>query len=274
MRPSSRLALAFLGVGSLILFSIVASVTGRNDPPTAIARTGTYRLALIQASYTDAADQAYSIEQLRTAGDEISQYFDWLSYGNLDFRVRVGAAAVPNTRGFYWDDCAPDGSDARDPCPPPLIQDAAESAAANGLDFTDVDGILILSPWCRGDWTNGPIDIDRPGVRGRFQRSYDHQVCPDPRSSGTPPGASGVWWSAWVHEIGHQLQFADGFDGIHPGGYASGYDLMDSCYPCHESVYGLSRPGATNKSIFPDWLPSAKVMSINAPGGRHPNHRS
>ena len=267
MRLSSKLALAFLGCSSLILFSLVAGVTGRSDPPAAVARTGTFRLAMIQVSYTDASSHIFSVEQLRTAGDEINAYFDWLSYGNLDFRVRVMPATVSNTRAFYWSDCAPDGADARDPCPPPLIQDAAEAAAAAGLDFSDIDGIMLVNPWCQGDWTNGPIDIDRPGVRGRFQRSYDFECtlpAGDPRN---PPGASGVWWGGWAHELGHQLQFADGFYAIHPGGYASGYDLMDSCYPCHESVYGLTRPGGdVGKAIFPDWLPSSKIVRVEAPG--------
>lgn len=266
MRLSSKLALAFLGCSSLILFSLVAGVAGRNAPPAAVARTGTFRLAMIQVSYSDAADHVYSIDQLRTAGDEINQYFDWLSYGNLDLRVRVGVADLAGVRAFYWDECLPDGADARDPCPPPLIQDAAEAAAAAGLDFSDIDGIMLVNPWCQGDWTNGPIDIDRPGVRGRFQRAYDFECTPaadDPRN---PPGASAVWWNGWAHEIGHQLQFADGLWGIHPGGYASGYDLMDSCYPCHESLYGLTQPAsATGKAIFPDWLPSSKITTVDAP---------
>ena len=28
----------------------------------------------------------------------------------------------------------------------------------------------------------------------------------------------------------------------HPSQYASGYDLMDSCYPCGQSVFGLLGP--------------------------------
>jgi hypothetical protein len=89
---------------------------------------------------------------------------------------------------------------------------------------------------------------------------------------GWPPPtgtASGVNFNGWMHEIGHQLQQKDGIDiggrwNGHPGGYSSGFDLMDSCYPCHESWYGLSGPPVMtgSKQVFNGWLPVEKVVDV------------
>ena len=77
-------------------------------------------------------------------------------------------------------------------------------------------------------------------------------------------------WGGWAHEIGHQMQTADGITvgwGQHPSGYSSGYDLLDSCYPCGESVYGLSGPPVNNspRTAFPGWLPATSVVTFNPP---------
>jgi hypothetical protein len=77
-----------------------------------------------------------------------------------------------------------------------------------------------------------------------------------------------VNWNAVAHELGHTIQL-EGHDMFsHPGGYSSGYDLMDSCYPCGESVYSLSGNPIVaneNKTSFPGWLPSSKTVVIPRP---------
>ncbi|MCZ7571632.1 MAG: hypothetical protein M5U01_24040 [Ardenticatenaceae bacterium] len=268
LQPSWRI------LRKLILFLLVllSGLLVKSSPP-AQARTGTYSLAIIRVKYSDTTSTPYTLSQLTAAGTEIHDYFTWLSRGNLDVQVSVVEVALSQTRAFYWNPCATDGTESRVPCPPPLIQDAAQAAAAGGLSFTGINGIIVLNPWCAGDWTNGAIAISRPGVSGTFQRSYDFECgTPAGDTSLNPPGASGVWWNGWAHEIGHQLQLIDGvtlggnWNG-HPSGYASGYDLMDSCYPCDEGVYGLSGPPvmAGDKKVFAGWLPSGKVVTVPAP---------
>jgi len=211
------------------------------------------------------------MDQLLAAGAEIQTYFPWLSNGNLDMPVSTTEVSLSHTSGYYFDACLPDGMDPRVPCPPPLIEDATAAAAAGGLDFTGIGGVIILSPWCAGDWTNGPISISRPGVSGTFQRAYDFE-CDWSAILGlvNPPGPSRVWWGAWAHEIGHQLEFQYGlFNGAwngHPGNYSSGYELMDSCYPCDSTSFSLSAPPVVSNiaRVFPGWLPSSKVVTIDS----------
>ena len=231
-------------------------------------RTGLYRIALLRVSYSNASNHLWTRQPFDMAAGEIHDFFDRLSYGRLDVRVSVVDVTLQNTEQYYFDACAPTG-EQRNPCPPPLIEDAAQAAASNKLDFAGVDGIVLVSPACRGDWTNGALQITRPGVNGTLQRSYDFE-CALPASLPSP-GASGVVWNGWAHEIGHQLQLADGvtlggtWNG-HPSGYASGYELMDSCYPCGESVYSLSGPPIMNgvKKVFPGFLDAGRVITVPA----------
>jgi hypothetical protein len=82
-----------------------------------------------------------------------------------------------------------------------------------------------------------------------------------------------VEWGAWAHEFGHQLQYQAGLDMGgwlgHPSGYSSGYDLMDSCYPCHEAPYGLlgSPYVNDNKGSFERWLDTDHVAQVPIPTG-------
>jgi hypothetical protein len=234
------------------------------------AKTGTYRVVILRVFYTDFPTSHYTDLQMTQAAGEIHDYFAMLSNGKLDVQVSLAKANLSHSSAHYWDECK-DVGETRSPCPPPLIEDAAEAAAAAGFSFAGIEGIVLLNPFPGGDWTNGPIAISRPGVSGTFQRAYDFETIPGIVSRLLdPPGPSGVWWNAWVHEIGHQLQIADGtalggnWNG-HPSGYMSGYDLMDSCYPCGESAYGLSGPPVMNgaKRIFPGWFPSTKVKTVN-----------
>jgi hypothetical protein len=261
LRPQKA---ALLAVPLLVVIAALFFTGGQGQ-----ARTGIYRLVILRVSYKNSSTHVWTVNQFTTAAREIHDYFDRLSYGHLNMQVTV--ADVPlvsqsQTREFYWNECAKSG-ETRNPCPPPLIEDAAEAAASS---VRGVDGILVVSPWCAGDYTNGPIAIARPGVNGTFQRSYDFE-CPLPANL-PEPGASGVAWNGWAHEIGHQLQLADGtvlggnWNG-HPSSYASGYELMDSCYPCGESLYGLTGPPIMNgqKRAFTGFLDTTRVQVINAP---------
>src|SRR4029077_2176053 len=93
----------------------------------------------------------------------------------------------------------------------------------------------------------------------------------------SPPGfgpccPSLVFWGGWAHEFGHQLQYAahlsvGGNWNGHPSGYNSGYDLMDSCYPCGQAPFGLL--GAPyhndNRGAFGGWLNASDVFVMPPP---------
>ena len=254
---------------ALCLFFLIILVLSGGQP--AGARMGAYDLVILRVFFSDAPGSPnYTLAQLTAAGGEIETYFEKMSNSQLDMRVRATQVSLAQTRGYYFDACQPEGSEPRVPCPPPLQADAAQAAAAAGFSFTGVNGIIFLFPTCGGDVTYGTVNIARPGVSGSFQQSYDFE-CPLPAGLSNP-GPSGVAWNAWAHEIGHQLQIIDGtvlggrWNG-HPSGYSSGYDLMDSCYPCSESVYGLSGAPVMNtaKLVFPGWLPTSKVVTVPAP---------
>ena len=266
-RPSRSTARVLISAAGLAFALVVLALAAFADQ--AEARTGTYGLAILRTSYSNASSHVWTLKQFQDAAGEIHNYFNELSYGKLDMQVRVADVSLSNTRRFYMDQCA-DTGETRDPCPPPLVEDAAETAAKNGFDFNGIDGILVVSPFAGGDYTNGPIQISREDVSGTFQRSYDfEQALP---SGLSPPGNSTVAWNGWAHEIGHQLQFDQGtslggnWNG-HPSGYSSAYELMDSCYPCGESLYGLSGPpvSTSRKQVFPGFLDPTLVRTVTAP---------
>ena len=248
---------------ALALLVLVAAAQG--GPRPADARNGTYRVTLIRVSYTDTTSRPYTLTQVQQATDELRVFFSQLSYGNLDMPFRVVEVTLPNTRAYYFTG-------------PPWIEDlripAMDAAAANGVSFANVDAIIFLHPFCDTDTAFvarlGWIPPSG-GARSWFQTAYDFECVGRP--PGTPPGASGVWWGPWAHELGHILQFADGINTSgawegHPSGYASGYDLMDSSYPAHESAYGLSGPPAMMgpRPVFPGWLPASEFIEVSAPG--------
>jgi hypothetical protein len=224
------------------------------------AKTGNYRIALLHVTYSDTT-AIYTPAQLSQAAGEINNYYGLVSYGKLNMTVVPVEVTLPHPSTFYFNACQPAPMEKRDPCPPTLIEDAAQAAAAGGFSFSGIDGISVLSTFCGGDWTNGPLMISRPGVSGTFQRSYDFEC------SGPAPGPSGVLWGGWSHEFGHQLESTDYGTLWHPSGYASGYDEMDSCYPCDGSAYTLLGPPVANGSelIFGGWLDTGNVSIVNGP---------
>jgi CARDB protein len=249
------------------LFALVALVALLELSPSVEAKTGTYRVAILHVTYSDTTP-IYTPSQLSQAAKEIHDYYGKISYGLLDMEVTTVEVKLTNTSGFYFDQCLPAPQETRKPCLPTLIEDAAQAAAAEGFSFTGIDGISVLSTFCKGDWTNGAISISRPGVNGTFQRSYDFEC------SGPAPGPSGVLWGGWAHEFGHQLEITDYGNSIfnwgkggHPSGYSSGYDQMDSCYPCDGSAYTLLDAPivAGTRKVFGGWLKASNVVVVKAP---------
>ncbi len=231
------------------------------------ARNGVYNLELIQVYYSDTRTAPYTTAQLTMAGGEIQSYFRALSNGNLDLRIGVVEAHLGQTNDFYNAACRPSG-ETRSPCPPPLFADAIEAAALRGVDFSGVNGVVLVQPNCGEDFTlPNRIRIASPHATGMVTASDDF-ACPISFSL----GPSGVNWAGWTHEIGHQLQVADGIPVDipwkgHPSGYGSGYDLMDSCYPCGAGAFSLLGPPLNNsvRSVFPGWLPASKVVTVERP---------
>jgi M6 family metalloprotease-like protein len=246
-----------MGMLVAVGFTLLSSVA--NIPVEAY--TGTYNEAIIRVKFSDTTSTPYTLTQLQQAATEIHDFFSLLSYSKLGMQVTAVEVQLNNPSTSY------NNVDQ-------LIQDAAQAAATAHFDFTSINGISVLYPFCGGDWTNGAIAINIPNqVNGTFQRSYIHECGGDPNQ--TPwlnLGPSKVGWGSWAHEMGHQLELADGvtlggnWNG-HPGAYSSGYDLMDSCYPCDASAYSLSGPPVMNstKKVFGGWLPSQQFVEVDAP---------
>ncbi len=173
--------------------------------PLANARNGTYNMTMVQVLYSDTRTAPYTTTQLTAAAGEMQRYFRDLSFGNLDLRINVVEVHLSQTNAFYNSGCLPSG-DSRSPCPPPLFADAVEQAALTGIDFSRVNGVILVQPNCGGDYTSPSlVTISSPHASGRVAVSNDFS-CP-----GTVAvGASEVAWEAWAQEIGHQLQIADG----------------------------------------------------------------
>jgi hypothetical protein len=235
--------------------------------------TGAYKVLLIQVTYTDATTRADTLANLTLAGGEIHDFFSKLSFGALDMQVSVAQVTLTHPKSYYWTAC-PASNDAGKMCiTGPLMADAAELAGAGGASFTNVRAVDVLSPCGVYDRYNnftagGDANLNSAHAHATVHQVFDTE-CPYVASTEFPPlGPSHVNWHGWAHELGHTLQL-EGHDMFsHPGGYSSGYDLMDSCYPCGESVYSLSgNPIVANEhdTSFPRWLPSSKTVVIPKP---------
>jgi hypothetical protein len=259
-------------LGALLLIGVVLvppSAPAMADKP---APTGVFTEAIVEITFSDTTDASHTITTtaLSQAGTELTQWFAIQSYGTLDFRVKTARVTVSNTRAYYQGHCQNDTA-------PPVLDRCAEflKAAVNAVKatqsnfFTDVKGISTLVPEvapANGQFSWTPIDV---GIGHDVQRSYlKEEVAPASNSL----GSSRVEWGAWAHEFGHQLQYSAGLDlggwSGHPSGYSSGYDLMDSCYPCHEAPYGLLGAPYVNDSrgSFERWLNGSHV-ALTSGGG-------
>jgi hypothetical protein len=260
-----RRAVARFTVALSMLVVFASAIPGRAlaaDPPAS------WRIALLHVTYSDTT-ATYTPAQLTAAAAELHNYFSQISRGQTDLEVIPVEVSLPHTQEYYFSPpaCLPAGQETRNPCPPDLIQDAAQAAVKS---LSGVNGISILSTFCGGDvtfpaqtrtLTTGTVTL---GVSLDFE-------CPGPA-----PGPSTVVWGGWAHEFGHQLEnaaygqnsFSFG-NGGHPSGYASGYDQMDSCYPCDAGAYSLLGPNIVNgtERVFGGWL-SPQAVTVTSPPGK------
>ena len=264
MRNGVRFLLAVLAVLCVVLPSSVSA----SGPVT-----GTYKVVIVRVLYSDSpAGHTYTNAQMDTAMGEMHDFFNQLSYGALDMQLSWRDVTLGNTVAHYWTACPATDDPGRYCVSDDLFRDAAEAAGAAGTDFTNVKALTVLSPCGTHDryanWTAGSdIGLSSTHVHRTVHKVSDTECAvSDPALVNAQ--ASGVWWGGWAHELGHTVQL-EGHDMFnHPSGYASGYDLMDSCYPCGESVYSRSgSPVVADEShtSFPEWLPASKTLTINRP---------
>jgi hypothetical protein len=255
----------------LLLICLLLPVSAPASGPV----TGVYKVLLIQVTYTDATTRVDTLANMNLAAGEIHDFFSKLSFGALDMQISVAQVTLTHPMSYYWTSC-PSHDDPGQMClTGPLMVDAAELAGAGGASFTNVKAVDVISPCGVYDrynnWTaGGDANLNSTHAHGTVHQIFDTE-CPYATSTEFPPlGPSHVNWHGWAHELGHTLQL-EGHDMFsHPGGYSSGYDLMDSCYPCGETVYSLSgNPIVANEhdTSFPGWLPSSKTIVIPKPSG-------
>ncbi len=249
-----------------LLLPVLAFFGNRGERPAGAADPpAKWTVALIHVTYSDTMP-IYGHAQLVKAAAEMHKFYNQISYGQTDLEVKTIEVTLKQPQAFYFAACTT--TDSRNPCPPDLTADAAQAAAAAGLDFSGIDGISVLSTFCSRDVTFDPETISRPGVSGTFGHSNDFEC------ANAAPGPSNVSWGGWTHEFGHQLEVAayGGFnwDSGHPSGYASGYDLMDSCYPCDAGGYSRLGGGLAEGSelVFGGWLKTANVATVGGPPGQ------
>lgn len=108
--------------------------------------TGTYKVLLIQVTYTDDTTRVDTLSNLTLAGGEIHDFFNKLSFGALNLQVSVAQATLTHPKSYYWSAC-PTANDANQMClTGPLMADAAELAGAGGASFTSVKVVGVISP--------------------------------------------------------------------------------------------------------------------------------
>jgi hypothetical protein len=228
------------------------------------APTGEYQEAVVQIIFSDetAAEHPLTLADLNKSAPEMNEYYTNLSYGKLDFQIHFARVNLANTYSFYQ---------ACSSCD--LKQDAVTAAlSADSTFLSGVKGvsILILNKYAAGNFTDfGPRSFT--GATGTFVTSLLAEL---PLNTVEPYGPSDVQWEAWSHEFGHQMEvyggtYTSGMWKGHPSGYNSGYDEMDSCYPCGESSFGLlgSPLVVDPRTVFPGWLDSDHVATVPIPSG-------
>jgi hypothetical protein len=247
-------------IQSLLLLVILTGRAAANSAPV-----GKYTEAVVQVVFSDEADSDHpqSLTDLQNAAVEIHQFFSDLSYGKLDFEVHFARVRLSKTLAEY----SACGAGCN------YNSDATNAALAADPTFLDSTtngiSILILAKYIGASATGWGLS-NWPGIQQQVATTTIREL---PKTMGTALGASGVWWGEWAHEWGHQLEITGGTNlgpwlG-HPSGYNSGYDLMDSCYPCHESSFGLlGTPIVTDpRTVFPGWLDADHVAIVPIPTG-------
>ncbi|MGA2880751.1 MAG: Ig-like domain repeat protein [Bryobacteraceae bacterium] len=274
-----KMATWVLGVSLIAFVSIGANAQTDPDSATSDSSTaasaplGKYTEAVVQVVFSDetAAEHPLAVSDLDNAAPEINKFFNQLSYGKLNLEVhfiRVHLTNIPEEPATpaTWANYQACGSSCN------LTVDAANAALALDSSFLNgVNGIsfMVLQMYA-GDVTAFGLE-SFPGLTQQVVQSRLAEV---PKNTVNPIGPSEVSWGGWAHEFGHQLEvfggtYTNGPWLGHPSGYASGYDLMDSCYPCHESSFGLlGAPDVTDpRTVFPGWLDSVHVATVPIPSG-------
>jgi hypothetical protein len=254
----------------LMLTSLTAATLLQAGPPKF------YRLALIQVAYKDKPAQ-YSVDQLKAAATEISNYYARISY--LQFNLQITVSSVMYTPPpclppscifplppvpFVLDGA---GNAHADPSDNIVIQHLAElTHSTDHIDFSAIDGIAILNSFSAGDYFSGDVIVDLPSpVVGSYETAMLFENPIDPHLSA--PGPSRVNWGTWAFLIGKMIEYREGtpigfdWDG-YPSGGGDGYALMDNCWPCAAGAYSVI--GTTfmsgAKTVFNGWLPDSQVV--------------
>lgn len=240
----------------VLLAGLATILTGVAAPAAAAAD---YKIALVRVTYADDDDAGlshlFSVAELAAASGEIEQYFRLLSNGELDLDVTAAEAPDLGDRGSYAD--SPALMDA--------VFDSAE-AAGHRDQVADADAIAVVhagrSPGTGCDfyiWRHQIANV----VGKRVGLIFAQEGCGSRVAIGPGPSPAPMSWGGLAHEIGHFLQDVNHRQVIHPAGYADGYNLLDSCYPCGSGLFDLT--GGTvvggNLSAFPGSLPASKVVT-------------
>jgi hypothetical protein len=256
---ATKLNMRFFCVIPLLLLFVILPSRAR----AAGAPVGKYVEAVVQVVFSDESDSDHpqSLTDLANAGTEIHQFFSDLSYGKLDFEVHFARVHLSKTLAEY-SACGSSCNYAFD------ATAAAQAADPTFLDST-TNGISVLILEKYAGSVTGFGFINWPGLQ---QQVVSSRLAEHPATMGTALGPSKVWWGDWAHEWGHQIEVFGGTNVGgpwlgHPSGYNSGYDLMDSCYPCHQSSYGLlGAPLVTDsRTVFPGWLDADHVATVPIP---------
>jgi len=261
-----RPALVFVFLTAFAVGVSCAAARADNAP------TGTVTFALLQVTFSDQNDSVhvYSVDQLKQAATELNGFFSKLSYGKINLVIKPARVTMANTAAYYYGHCENDTSPVVEDRCTQFTQDAVTAEKAVDPHFFDgVSGVsTLIAQQGGGQFTWTPIDAGLGN--SNTERSYLQESAPL-----VPPlafGPSTAQWAGWAHEFGHELQYQaaltmSGKWSGHPAGYASGYDLMDSCYPCGISAYGLLGPPFVNdnRGAFPAWLDAAHVATVPIP---------
>ena len=253
-------------VGAVAMIALILAGNAHAGAPT-----GKYQEAVVQVVFSDETDAEHplSVADLNNATPEIHKFFSELSYGKLNMQIRfarVHLTTIPeDSAAATWANYQACGSSCN------LALDAVNAALA--ADSTFLNGVNGISVMVLQTYT--PAGVTGFGLEswpGLTQQVVQSRLPEGPKNTVNPIGPSQVSWGGWAHEFGHQLEVFGGTYTSgpwlgHPSGYASGYDLMDSCYPCHESSYGLvGAPDNTDpRTVFPGWLNSDHLATVPIP---------
>ncbi|MDX6665521.1 MAG: hypothetical protein QOG68_1727, partial [Solirubrobacteraceae bacterium] len=197
----------------------------------------------------------WSMDQLRAAGPEMENYFRLVSNGKLRLHVRVAEAPDLGPRASYVTGEA--------------IENAALDSAHNaGYDaaITGTQALYFLERGYAGGNCNAYYGLHAVThqMTALLGEMAVQEGCGRGSVSPDPAGRSGVDWSGFEQEVGHDLQHITGRAIIHPAGYGDSFNMMDSCYPCSESAFDLAPATVVGGNVapFPGWLPSTKYSIL------------